>query len=141
MKADKDDLKGGLKEDMKGMAVQAAVQLLSKTPEMISSIKRKKEDESTFFEKNKSWIFAIILAIFVTNLNYITMFDGLILNSLANIIYGLIVFDLTYLFLEEGKELFKIDSRFNKFLMTSLIGLGFINALYHVGYAIYRLFI
>lgn len=124
-----------MKEGIKELAKLGAKALIANTPEIINQVNKKKE-EKTFFEKNKSWIFIIILSIFVTNLSYINVFENVILNSAINIIFGVIVFVLICLFLFEVKKIFKIDSKFVKFLVISLIILGIINSVYHIGYAI-----
>ena len=115
-----------------GMAVEVA-------PSIIDSKIQKKEEKS-FFEENKRWIYIIILSIFVTNLNYINISKYLILNSIINMIYGIIVLVLLCLFYYEEKNIFKINSPFIKTLIVSLIILGIINFLCHIGYAISSLF-
>ena len=111
-----------------GMAVEVA-------PSIIDSKIQKKEEKS-FFEENKRWIYIIILSIFVTNLNYINISGYLILNSIINIIYGIIVLILLCLFYNEEKNNFKINSPFIKTLIVSLIILGIINFLCHITFAI-----
>lgn len=98
-----------------------------------------KKDEKSFFIENKKWIFTIILSIFVTKLDYINMFKNVILNSVINIIYGIIVLVLLVLYFSEVKDVFKIDSKFIEALMVFLIVLGVINFFYHVCYAISEL--
>ena len=124
-----------------GVAVAGALvdKAVEKGPGMIERITKKKE-EKNFFEENKIWIFMIILSIFVTNLSYINMFKNVILNSIINIIFGIIIFVLLYLFFKEQKNLFKINSKFIKTLIVSLIILGSINSFYHIGYAVGNLF-
>lgn len=94
-----------------------------------------KEDKE-FFEKNKNWIFMIVLSIFVTNIEYINMFENGILNGIVNIVFGIIVIVLTYLFFKEEKGLINSNSQFNSFLIKTLLALGVISSFYHVGYAI-----
>ena len=94
-----------------------------------------KEDKE-FFEKNKNWIFMIVLSIFVTNIEYINMFENVILNGIVNIVFGIIVIVLTYLFFKEEKGWINSNSQFNSFLIKALLVLGVISSFYHVGYAI-----
>lgn len=94
-----------------------------------------KEDKE-FFEKNKNWIFMIVLSIFVTNIEYINMFENGILNGIVNIVFGIIVIVLTYLFFKEEKGWINSNSQFNSFLIKTLLALGVISSFYHVGYAI-----
>ena len=94
-----------------------------------------KEDKE-FFEKNKNWIFMIVLSIFVTNIEYINMFENGILNGIVNIVFSIIVIVLTYLFFKEEKGWINSNSQFNSFLIKTLLALGVISSFYHVGYAI-----
>ena len=94
-----------------------------------------KEDKD-FFEKNKNWIFMIVLTIFVTDLEYINMFENVILNGIVNIVFGIIVIILTCLFFIEEKGWINSKSKFNKFLITVLLAFGVIGSFYHIGYAI-----
>lgn len=109
------------------------------TPKIIDRMAKKKE-EKNFFEENKSWIFIIILSIFVINLEYINVFGNVILNSIINIIFGILIFVLLGLFYYEEKNIFKINSLFIKTLVVSLIILGIFNSFYHIIYAISNLF-
>ena len=97
-----------------------------------------KEDKE-FFEKNKNWIFMIVLSIFVTNIEYINMFENVILNGIVNIIFGIIVIVLTYLFFKEEKQWINNSSQFSNFLIKVLLVFGIISSFYHVGYAIYKM--
>ena len=94
-----------------------------------------KEDKE-FFEKNKNWILMIVLSIFVTNFEYIKMFENVILNGIVNIVFGIIVIVLTFLFFKEEKGWINSNSQFNSFLIKTLLVLGVISSFYHVGYAI-----
>lgn len=126
------------KISVKELGVSLAGLLLGKAvenvPGIIDQMSRKKE-EKNFFEENKKWIIIIILSIFVTKLDYINMFKNAILNSLINMIFGIIVFALLCLFYYEEKDIFKIKSLFFKTLIVSLFILGIINSFYHIGYA------
>lgn len=102
--------------------------------------KKQEQQEKSFFDENKSWIYMIILAIFTVNLNYFNMFEQVILNSIINIIYGIMMCVLLVAFLKEKKG-FLINSKFLKTVSVVLIILSTINSCYHVGYAIYNLFI
>ena len=128
-----------MKEKTKDLIMPAVTTLIKTAPDIIESVSKKKEEN--FFDKNRSWIFAIILTIFVTQLGYINMFSNDILNSIINILFGLIVLILTSLFLTEEKNIFKTDSNFFKFLIVVLITLGIINSFYHIGYATFNLFL
>ena len=114
------------------MLGQAAVTIV---PGLIDHANKNKEEKS-FFEKNKSWIFMLILSIFAVNLSYFNLFESVILNSLINMTFGIIVLVLIILFFSEEKSVFKIDSRFIKALLVSLIILGSINSVYHISYAV-----
>lgn len=131
------------KEVVKALGVAVAGTLVDKAvenaPEIIDRITKKKE-EKNFFEENKNWIFIIILSIFVTKLDYINMFENAILNSIINMIFGIIVLVLLCLFYYEEKNTFKINSWFIRTLVVSLIILGLINSFYHIIYAISNLF-
>lgn len=127
-----------MKAGIKDLAILGAEALIDKAPDIINLVNKKKE-EKTFFEKNKWWISLIILTIFVTKLNYIEMFKNVILNSTVNIVFGLIVFILVYLFLKEEKNAYRVDSKFTKFLIIAIIILGLINSFYHIGIAVYEL--
>lgn len=134
-------MKGKKVVEVLGSAV--AETLLEKTIENVPGIMDRfteKKEEKTFFEKNKSWIFIIILSIFVIKLDYINMFNNIIFNSIINIIYGIIVLVLLCLFYYEEKHFFKINSLFMKTVIVSLITLGVINSFYHIIYAISNLF-
>ena len=137
-------IKGAAEVAKKGAQAATAIGLtdaiVKKSPEIIERITKKKEEKS-FFEENKSWIFMIILSIFVTKLAYFNMFENVILNSIINILFGIIVFILLYLFFEEEKKALNINSKFIKTLMVSLIILGIVNSFYHIGYGIYELLI
>ena len=120
-----------------GVAVAGALvdKALDSAPGIIDRMSNKKEEKS-FFEENKSWIFIIILSIFITKLEYINMFKNVILNSIINIIFGIIVITLLCLFYYEEKNIFKIKSWFIKILVISIVILGIINSIYHISYAI-----
>ena len=94
-----------------------------------------KEDKE-FIEKNKNWAVMFVLAVFVTNLEYINMFENGILNGIVNIIFGIIVIVFTYLFYKEEKNWINKNSQFESFLIKLLLALGVISSFYHVGYAI-----
>ncbi|MGM9877116.1 MAG: hypothetical protein ACI33S_00555 [Bacilli bacterium] len=94
------------------------------------------KDDKEFFEKNKNWIFMILLTIFVIDIEYINMFENTILNGIVNIAFGIIVIILTSLFYNEEKNWINSNSRFYKFLVYILLIIGIINSFYHVGYAI-----
>lgn len=128
------------KEIAKKYGIELGLKLVENTPQIVDSIVRRKEEKS-FFEENKSWIFIIILSIFVIKLDYITMFENVILNSIINIIFGIIVFVLLCLFYYEEKNIFKFNSLFIKTLTVFLIVLGIINSFYHIGYAMSLLFL
>lgn len=113
---------------------------IEKASVIFDRVTKKKEGES-FLEENKSWIFIIILSIFVTNLDYINISENVILNSIVNIIFGIIVFVLLCLFYYEEKNVFMINSFFIKILMVSLIILGIINSIFHIVYALSNIFI
>lgn len=117
------------------LGIGVAGALVKNAPEIIERMTKRKE-EKNFFEENRSWIFLIILSIFVTNLDYINMFEDIILSSIINIIYGIIVFVLLFLFYYEEKSVFKINSNFIKFLIVSIFIMGIINSFYHICYAI-----
>ena len=125
--------------NLKKIAEVLAPALIDRAPNLIENIGKKKEEN--VIDRKKGFIFALILTIFVTKLEYINMFSNNIINALINILFGLIVFILICLFLEEEKEIYKIDSTFFKFLFIVLIALGFVNSFYHIGYAIFKLFI
>ena len=111
---------------------------------VVAGNQEKKAIESTIAKEvnqNKFMIFAIILAIFVVNLNYITMFQDVILNSSINIIYGIMVFILLCLFFLEEKDVFKTKYIFMKGVLIILMILGLINSLYHIGYAIFNILV
>ena len=93
-------------------------------------------EEKDFFEKNKNWIYIIILSIFVTHIEYINMFENVIFNGIANIIFGAIVIILLYLFINEAKGWIDKHSKFYSFLIKTLIIFGVISSFYHIGYAI-----
>lgn len=119
-----------------GMIVAEA--LIKNSPGILDYANKKKEEKS-FFENNQWWIFIIILSIFVTKLDYINIFENVPLNSIINIIFGIIVLVLLCLFYYEEKNVFRINSFFVKTLIISLIILGSINSFYHIGYAISNL--
>ena len=128
-----------VKPSVKELGVSLAGLLLGKAVENVPGIidqMSKKKEEKNFFEENKKWIFNIIIYIFVAKLDYINMFESVILNSLINMIFGIIVFVLLCLFYYEEKDIFKIKSLFFKTLIVSLFILGIINSFYHIGYAI-----
>lgn len=128
-----------VKPSVKELGVSLAGLLLGKAVENVPGIidqMSKKKEEKNFFEENKKWIFTIIISIFVVKLDYINMFESVILNSLINMIFGIIVFVLLCLFYYEEKDIFKIKSLFFKTLIVSLFILGIINSFYHIGYAI-----
>ena len=130
----------GIASKLGGVVVGVlADKAIEKAPEIIERISKKKEEKS-FFEDNKSWIFMIILSIFVNNFNYINIFQNVILDSMVNIIFGILLLVLLLLFYYEEKNAFKINSNFIKTLMVSLVILGAINSLYHIGLAISNLF-
>ena len=93
-------------------------------------------EDKEFFEKNKNWIFMIILSIFITNMDYINMFENIILNGIINIAFGVVIIVLMYLFFKEEKEWINNDSKFNSFLVKALLVFGTVSSFYHVGYAI-----
>ncbi len=109
--------------------------LAESAPGIIENIAKKKEEKS-FFEENKSWIFMIVLSIFVTNLNYINIFNNLLLDSIINIIYGFIVLILMYLFYYEEKGIIRKQNSFIKALGIILPILGIINSISHIYSAI-----
>ena len=128
------------KELAKELGILFAGALVKNAPGIVDRIAEKKE-EKNFFEDNKSWIFIIILSIFVTHLDYFNMFENAILNSIINIIFGVIVLILLWLFFCEEKNIFKNNkSNFIKAVIISLIILGIINSFYHMCYAISNLF-
>lgn len=94
-----------------------------------------KEDKE-FFEKNKNWIFMIILTIFVTNMEYINMFENIMLNGIVNIAFGIVVIVLIYLFFKEEKGWINGNDQFNNFLIKVLLFFGIVSSFYHIGYAI-----
>ena len=102
-----------VKPSVKELGVSLAGLLLGKAVENVPGIidqMSKKKEEKNFFEENKKWIFTIIISIFVVKLDYINMFESVILNSLINMIFGIIVFVLLCLFYYEEKDIFKIKS-------------------------------
>ena len=127
------------KQAIKTLGIAVAGTLADKAPAIIDRIVKKKE-EKTFFEDNKSWIYLIILSIFITKLDYINMFKNVIFNSVINMIFGIIVLVLLFIFGKEETKSFKDNTLFIKALIISSIILGIINSLYHIGYAIYLLF-
>ena len=124
-----------------GVAVAGVLadKAVENAPGIIERITKKKEEKS-FFEANKSWIFMIILSIFVNNLNYINIFQNVVLDSIINIMFGILLLVLLLLFYYEEKNAIKINSNFNKTLIVSLIILGIINSFCHIGFAISNLF-
>ena len=94
-----------------------------------------KEDKE-FLDKNKDWIVMIILTILVSKLEYINMFQNIVLNGIINILFASIIMILIYLFYKQEKDWIKKNSQFNKFLINTLLVLGVINSFYHIGYAI-----
>lgn len=116
-----------------------AGKLIENAPGIIDKVSQKKEEKS-FFEENKGWIFIIILSIFVMKLDYINMFENVILNATINIIFGIIILSLLFSFCYEEKKIFKINISFVKILLVSLIFLGTVNSLYHIGNAIISIF-
>ena len=130
----------GIASKLGGVVVGVlADKAIEKAPEIIERISKKKEEKS-FFEDNKNWIFMIILSIFANNFNYINIFQNVILDSMINIIFGILLLVLLLLFYYEAKNVFKVNSNFIKTLMVSLIILGAINSLYHIVLAISNLF-
>lgn len=127
-----------LSKDAVELGIGVVDTLAKNAPEIIERMSKKKEEKS-FFKENKSWIFLIILSIFVTNLDYINIFENIILNSIINMLYGIIVLVLVFLFYYEEKDIFKINNNFFRFLNVSLIILGITNSLCHVYYAIVNL--
>lgn len=127
-----------LSKDAVELGIGVVDTLAKNAPEIIERMSKKKEEKS-FFKENKSWIFLIILSIFVTNLDYINIFENIILNSIINMLYGIIVLVLVFLFYYEEKDIFKINNNFFRFLNVSLIILGVTNSLCHVYYAIVNL--
>ena len=116
-----------------------AGKLIENAPGIIDKMSQKKEDKS-FFEENKGWIFIIILSIFVMKLDYINMFENVILNATINIIFGIIILSLLFSFCYEEKKIFKINISFVKILLVSLLFLGTVNSFYHIGNAIISIF-
>ena len=130
----------GIASKLGGVVVGVlADKAIEKAPEIIERISKKKEEKS-FFEDNKNWIFMIILSIFANNFNYINIFQNVVLDSMINIIFGILLLVLLLLFYYEAKNVFKVNSNFIKTLMVSLIILGAINSLYHIVLAISNLF-
>ena len=127
------------KEVVKSLVIAAAMKLIENTPEIIEHVVKKKE-EKNILKENKSWFFIIIFSIFVTNLEYINMFDSVILNSIINMMYGIIVLILLCLFYYEEKNIFKVNSWFIRVLIVSLTILGIINSLYHICFAVSNFF-
>ena len=127
------------KDVVKSLVIAAAMKLIENTPEIIEHVVKKKE-EKNILKENKSWFFIIILSIFVTNIEYINMFDSVILNSIINMMYGIIVLILLCLFYYEEKNIFKVNSWFIRVLIVSLTILGIINSLYHICFAVSNLF-
>lgn len=99
-----------------------------------------KKEENEFFEKNKNWIFMIILTIFVTNMKYINMFENAILNGIVNIAFGIVVIVLIYLFFKEEKGWINGNGQFNNFLIKVLLAFGIISSFYHIGSALGQIF-
>ena len=124
-----------------GVAVAGALadKAVENAPGIIERITKKKE-EKNFFEENKSWIFMIILSIFVNNLNYINIFQNVILDSTINMIFGILLLVLLWLFYYEEKNVFKTNSNFIKTLIVTLFTFGIINSFYHIILAIINLF-
>lgn len=116
-----------------------AGKLIENAPGIIDKVSQKKEEKS-FFEENKGWIFIIILSIFVMKLDYINMFENVILNATINIIFGIIILSLLFSFCYEEKKIFKINISFVKILLVSLLFLGTVNSFYHIGNAIISIF-
>ena len=116
-----------------------AGKLIENAPGIIDKVSQKKEEKS-FFEENKGWIFIIILSIFVMKLDYINMFENVILSATVNIIFGIIILSLLFSFCYEEKKLFKTNISFVKILLVSLLFLGTVNSLYHIGNAIISIF-
>lgn len=116
-----------------------AGKLIENAPGIIDKMSQKKEEKS-FFEENKGWIFIIILSIFVMKLDYINMFENVILNATINIIFGIIILSLLFSFCYEEKKIFKINISFVKILLVSLLFLGTVNSFYHIGNAIISIF-
>ncbi len=114
--------------------------LIEGTPKIMDSINKKKEEKS-FFDTNKFWIYIIILSVFVANLSYIVLFENTILNSIINIVYGVIVFILLCYFYFEVKEFYKTSTKLIKAATISIIILGIINSLCHVCSAIINLLV
>ena len=129
-----------MKKDIRNLLVSGAGLLITQAPNILENVGKNKEKEKNFFEENRIWIFAIILTIFVTNLGYINMFSINILDSIINILFGIIVLILTCLFLMDEKNLFKTNSNFFRFLIVVLITLGIINSFCHIGCGIFNLF-
>ncbi len=127
-----------MKKKIQDLLIPVTTTLIDQTPNLFKKMNENKGD--SFFDKNKSWIFTIILTIFVTRLGYIHLFENNILNSIINISWGFILLMLICLFLNECKKIFKINSNFLKFLVIVIIILGFLNSIYHVSYAIFNLF-
>ena len=121
------------------VATALGVAAIDTLPELVGHITKKKE-EKTFLEENKNVLFTIVLTIFVTNFGYISMFENVVLNSIINIIFGIMVLVLLCLFFNEVKNIFKSNSLFIKVLAVFLIILGLINSFYHICYAISNLF-
>ena len=116
-----------------------AGKLIENAPGIIDKMSQKKEEKS-FFEENKGWIFIIILSIFVMKLDYINMFENVILNATINIIFGIIILSLLFSLCYEEKKIFKINISFVKILLVSLLFLGTVNSFYHIGNAIISIF-
>ena len=124
---------------IESLGIFAANKLIENAPGIIDKVSQKKEEKS-FFEENKSWIFIIILSIFVMKLDYINMFENAILNATVNIVFGIIILSLLFSFCYEEKKIFKINISFVKILLIALLFLGTINAFYHIGNAIISIF-
>ena len=77
----------------------------------------------------------IVISIFVTNLEYINMFENTIANGIVNIIYGIIVIVMVGLFYNEEKKWIETNSKFYSFLIKVLLALGVVSCFYHIGYA------
>lgn len=91
-----------------------------------------------FSYKTRNWASVIILSIFVNNIEYVNMFENIILNGVVNIVFGIITIVLTCLFFKE-KGWTGGNSQFNSFLTKTLLILGSVNSFYHVGYAVGRM--
>ena len=124
---------------IESLGILLAGKLIENAPGIIDKVSQKKEEKS-FFEENKGWIFIIILSIFVMKLDYINMFENVILNATINIIFGIIILSLLFSFCYEEKKIFKINISFVKILLVSLLFLGTVNSFYHIGNAIISIF-